>query len=259
MSLFDWLTSGLKRWGVDIPWFSGSYSSTMGDALSVYFGGRHTHIFGSEIKLVCDPEDMALGALAESMPLFTALLAGVGGQTTFVYGTNCLATYVGPKVEIRRAPTAGKTSDNIIARDKGAGTGGKPDPVDTGTCVAVATMSILLCATAAALELALHFKYPAWGSGDELAEEKYGTTPDKLVTSNDMIADRLMALLKELECKGTWAGFGEMFSKEALADVLLAEALATVFFPPAGIALYLTAKIAQNVANTSESVGRAAR
>ena len=54
MPFFDWLEAG----GVRPDWFKGSCKVTIGDALGGYFGARHTHIFGPEIKLICDPEDL---------------------------------------------------------------------------------------------------------------------------------------------------------------------------------------------------------
>jgi len=259
MSLFDWVEGGLAAYGVELPAYKGSYSSTMGDVLSTYFGARHSHIFGADIKLLCDPEDMLLGKLADALPVFTSLLAGVGGNCTFVYGSNIAATYVGPKVNIQRAPNAGKTSKYRLAR-MGADDEAGADEIDYATSKAVAALSILICATAASLELAMHFAYPSFGSGNEEEEEQYGKVPEILKTCVMRITDRLMALLKELECAGSWADFAEHFSKEAVFDVALANVLAGVFFPPLFLGLIYTTAITyvvQQVATNSRRVAEA--
>ena len=240
MGLFDWVATGLLDKDIETPGFTGTYGTTMGDAVAGFFGSRHAHVFGPDVKLVCDIEDMIMthgleGAL--KLPFLTALLAGVGGNVTFVYGSNTTATYVGPKMEIRRAENISKTSDNILARV------GATDVVDTATAVAVGVLSALICATTAALELAIHFIYPKYGStaaSDQETIETYGKLPEILKLCVITITTRLMAILKMLEEKGTWANFAEQYVllAKACANVV-AEAFLTYIVVPIYVA-YLT-------------------
>ena len=94
-----------------IPGMTGSFNVTIGDAVAGFYGSRHTHIFGGEIKLVCDPEDLLMGKIAHYLPLTSALLAGIGGNATFVYAQNTTMIYGGPKFDVRRAPSISKSSD----------------------------------------------------------------------------------------------------------------------------------------------------
>jgi hypothetical protein len=215
MGMFDWVAAGLLNKGVETPGFAGTYGTTMGDALAGFFGSRHAHIFGPDVKLVCDIEDIIVTHGVEGglhLPFLAALLAGVGGNVTFVYGSNTTATYIGPKMEVRRAESITKTSDNILARV------GATDEVDTGTAVAVGLLSALICATSAALEMAIHFKYPKYGStssADQETIESYGKLPEILKMCVVTITTRLMAILKLIEDAGTWADFAEEYAKLA--------------------------------------------
>jgi hypothetical protein len=223
MSVWDWVEGGLIDHDKSIPAMGGSFGVTIGDALAGFFGARHTHIFGPDIKLVADPEDMLMGKLEHFLPGVAQLLAGVGGNVTFCYGTNLTATYVGPKMEIRRAPAISKTTDYQLPRIKADGPAsadGVPplDPIDPELLAAVAALSVLVICVPAALELAMRFKYPAFGSkaaSDHETIEGYGKSPDILKYCSYMITSRLMALLKMLEDKGSWAQFAEQWVKEA--------------------------------------------
>lgn len=219
MSLLDWVeVGGLSAHKELMPVMKGSFGVTIGDAVAGFFGARHAHIFGGELKLVCDPEDMVLGKLEHYLPLTTALLGGVGGQTTFVYGSNTSATYVGPKMDIRRAPHVDKQTDYVLAR-----VGSPPtvnavvDPIDASMLAAVTVLSVLVVCVPAALELAIRFKYPSFGSSSASEEtlEGYGETPAILKLCAFAITSRLMAFLKNLEESGTWAEFAEFWSKVA--------------------------------------------
>jgi hypothetical protein len=167
---------------------------------------------------------MLMGKLEHFLPGVAQLLAGVGGNVTFCYGTNLTATYVGPKMEIRRAPTISKTSDYVLPRVKApaaaAGAPPPPDPIDPAMLAAVTALSVLVICVPAALELAIRFKYPAFGSKPTTDEQKetlegYGKSPDIMKVCAYMITSRLMALLKMLEDKGTWAQFAEQWVTDA--------------------------------------------
>lgn len=223
MSAFDWVECGLINKDAHIPAMGGSFGVTIGDALSGFFGARHSHIFGADIKLVADPEDMLMGKLESFLPGVAQLLGGIGGNVTFCYGTNMTATYMGPKVEIRRAPANSKTTDYQLPRLKASGpvtkSGVPPlDPIDPELLAAVAVLSILIICVPAALELAIRFKYPLYGSksaSDEEAVEGYGKAPEIMKLCAYMVTSRLMGLLKMLEDKGSWGQFAEQWAKEA--------------------------------------------
>lgn len=191
-----------------IPNMTGSFNVTIGDAVAGIFGARHTHIYGGEIKLVCDPEDFLLGQVAHKIPTISALLGGIGGQATFVYAQNTSATYGGPKVDIRRAPSISKQTDYIIPRaGKPATVSDPPDPVDGVMCAAVTVLSVLVIAVPAVMELMIRFKYPQYGSAAASQEtlEGYGETPGILKLCAYAVTSRLMELLKQLEELATFA------------------------------------------------------
>lgn len=229
MPFFDWV----ELCGCHPENFKGSCSVTVGDALSGYFGARHTHIFGPEIKMVCDLEDMTLGQLDECIPLVSALALGVGGNVTWVYGSNTTATYVGPKMEIRRAKSITKTSKHVVARvgpdpdeseESDESESQEPAPIDKATCAAVTVLSVLLAGVSAALELAIHFQYNEMQStkdNDDLSEEQkeqkcegYEETIENLKIISYTVSGRLMALLKTIEHKGSWSEFGKKWLED---------------------------------------------
>lgn len=222
MSVWEWVDVGLMNHDVELEPMKGSFAVTTGDAVAGFFGSRQAHIYGGDIKLVCDPEDMLFGKLEHFLPGAAAILGGVGGNTTWVYGSNFTATYVGPKMEIRRAPAINKTTDYVIARAASPPTVKvPPDEIDAAMAVAVGVLSVLICAVPAAMDLTFKVLYrehpPA--EGDHLAT--------KLKFVAVMVTTRLMALLKMLEEKGSCAQFAEQWGKEAAlylasAAVLLA-------------------------------------
>ncbi len=234
MPFFDWLEAG----GVRPEWFSGSFDVKIGDVLSGTFGARHTHVFGPEIKIVCDPEDLLMGRLETYMPLVAGLLSGVGGNATWVYGANTSATYVGPKMDIRRAKVINKTSENVLARKTNeAG----EEVIDYATSVAVGALSVLMCATGAALDLAIRFMYEEMeGTKDKGKKEHYEEVIESLKIASYTVTGRLMALLKTLEEKGSWAEFAKQWGKEgAFVGLLAANAVLGVLFPYGWAALIL--------------------
>lgn len=238
MSVWDWVEVGLQDHGVEIDGMKGSLSITAGDALQGFFGARHAHVFGSDIKLVCDPEDMLLGKLEHYLPGVAAILGGVGGNTTFVYGTNLTATYVGPKMEIRRAPVVNKTSDYVLPMlPNKAGGAAPPDEVDMPLAIAVGALSALICAVPAALEMALLIVYKGHlpPEGSEFIS--------KMKLAAYMITTRLMAFLKLLEHKGSLVQFGEQWGKEAAFLIACAGVVALAAIPTYGWAMlvYLAA------------------
>ena len=222
MSVWEWVETGLINNDKSIPAMTGSFNVTIGDALNGIFGAQHNHIFGSYVNLICDPEDMLLGQLDKCLPVVSALLGGIGGNTVFTYGSSTAATYVGPAYTIQRAPSVNKTSNYVLPHVKASGpasAAGVPpvDPIDTAMLAAVAALSVLIICVPAALELTIRFKYPKYGSGeeDEETEETYGKSPEILKLCAYMITSRLMSFLRMLEEKGSWAGFAEQWAKEA--------------------------------------------
>jgi hypothetical protein len=229
MSVWDWVEVGLSEHHLEIPAMKGSFGVTVGDAVAGFFGARHAHVFGADIKLVCDPEDMLFGKLESYLPGVAAILGGTGGNTTFVYGCNVTATYVGPKFEIRRAPSITKTTDYVIARvGSPPVVKDPPDPIDEAMVIAVTVLSVLLCAVPAALELVFVIIYKGHPppEGDELAAA--------LKLCAYMITSRLMALLKMLEEKGGLVQFAEQWGKEAAMLLLCAGVAALAAVPPLG-------------------------
>jgi hypothetical protein len=235
MSVWDWVEVGLSDHHTEIEGMKGSFAVTAGDAVSGFFGARHAHIFGSEIKLVCDPEDMLWGKVEHYLPGVAAVLGGIGGQATFVYGSNITATYVGPKVEIRRAPVVNKTSDYVLPMVKKPGANPPADAVDPAMAIAVGALSTLLCAVPAALEMVLAIKYKGHLPDDD-------DSIPKMKLAAYMITTRMMALLKLLEDKGSWAQFAEQWGKElALLLACVGVAVAAAIPIHGWVLLYIAA------------------
>ncbi len=256
MPFFDWLEAG----GIRPSWFKGSYNVTIGDVLNGTFGAGHTHIFGADVKLVCDPEDLLVGQLEKVLPLTSALLSGVGGATTFVYGANTSATYVGPQMAISRAKHVDKTSDNVIAHKRDA-QGKDTDELDKVMAVAVSVLSVLLCATGAALDLVIRFKY------EELQDvktdedkEHYEELIETLKIASYTATGRLMALLKYLEEHGCWAEFCEEWVKlgEKVSEYLKSagEAIASGLETAGRLIQVLGMIIEEAVKDGMEALGR---
>lgn len=217
MSLFDWVATGFAAKDKEVPGFAGSFAVTIGNAVLGYFGSYNNDCFGPYLSLVCDPEAMLLGPLKKALPVAGGLLAGSGGRSSFTYGPFTNAVYVGPNVQIRRAPSVEKVSMNILARVAAlpGAVAGPDDPIDKATSIAVAALSFLLCATTAALELAIRFKYPEFGSGAGQSFSSYGDTPKVLEACSYTIPSRLMALINSLEQAGSFADFGAAFLNDA--------------------------------------------
>lgn len=215
MPFFDWL----ELCGVHPKWFKGSVSSTVGDALFGFFGARHTHIFGPDIKLVCDPEDMLVGSfLEEALPLLSALMSGIGGNANFVYGGNTSATYVGPKVDICRAEAVSRTSPSMKAVI------GDTDVIDKAVAKAVIALSTLMCLAAAGYDMAIHVLYEEDEKGNEEIIEA-------LKVASYTVTGRLMALLKLMEEKSVWAEYAVRWSEDGvylLGQIGLATPLLTI-------------------------------
>ena len=247
MPFFDWLEVG----GVRPEGFTGAYNVTIGDVLNGTFGAQHNHIFGPDIKLVCDPEDLVMGRIESLLPLAAGLLSGVGGAATWVYGSNLGATYVGPKMEITRAKSIQKTSTNILAYKTGA----QSDKIDLAMSAAVAALSVIMCAAAAALDLAIRFEYEEMeDTKSKEKKEKYERVIEDLKVACYTVTGRIMALLKTLEEKGSLAEFAAQWLKEGkFLGLLAANAALGVLFPYGWAALILlyTEKDMGNVVKSS--------
>ncbi|OAI41315.1 hypothetical protein AYO40_03405 [Planctomycetaceae bacterium SCGC AG-212-D15] len=260
MGVFDWIQSGKRgATGSDLAFgtddqgkpiaYSGSFSLTIGNGITSLFGTRHTHIFGPEIKMVTDIEDM-LGTLVSPIPGMTALttlLSGIGGNVTFCYGTNITATYVGPKVEIRRAANLQKTGDTPFARAKFLGPGwatpqvrdpitnaitdpgGKPKeiPGEKWMRVLIAALSVILTAGTAAMELVMRAKYSQFGKAAppksttegqtyDAVIKGYGETPQLLNALIYTLPPRIMKLIQVLETSTSYTEWATWFKNGSL-------------------------------------------
>jgi len=84
--------------------FNNSYSSIVGSVLAFYIGmGRITNVFGTETKIVVDPESMTgFDFMKLSMPM-KAFIGG--GDSGFVLGATNKLLYAGCDFEVKRART----------------------------------------------------------------------------------------------------------------------------------------------------------
>jgi len=221
MGLFDWLELGLAVHGEEPEffkeWFKGSFDVTLGEQIAGVIGGCNKYVLGQEVSLVCDPLDMFLSAGEEAWPITSGLVAlskGIGGRVDLTYGSTFNAQYVGPMVTVRRGHSDTKTSENTLIHKKSEDEDAdeETDEIDVLTSVAAGALSLLINAVSTALELALHFAYPKFGGGGNAAlPAGYGKTPKILKICSYTITNRLIALLKMLEQKGSWADFAKQF------------------------------------------------
>ena len=220
MSIWDWVDVGLASKKASLTKYKGSYNVTAGTALGAYFGGRHTHVFGADVRVVVDPEEQLFRALPT--PKIPALLSGLTSNAAFVYGSSTSATYIGPKVDIRRAPTITRVSDQWVTR-RGQGVNGRwtegdqeDDPLDKASANAVRVLSVLALATAAALELAVYIKYRNSTDGSVgaglMAVASYG------------IPSRLYAVIKGIEAGACYASWSEVSSIQC-GELMLVSAM----------------------------------
>ena len=262
MSLMNFIEMGFSIADADFPEYKGKFDSTIGSEMGFIIGSQYEHIFGGEVKLFCDPVDMIFGGAAAN-PL-AALLLGVGGNVDFCYGSNTSAHYVGPKIEIRRAPVAVKNSEYDFCTPRtAAAAGAEPgpkDPVDWSTAMAVGGLSVLICATALAFDLALHCSYPKFGSekpGDEEEAKEYGNVPKVLRICSISIVSRLMALLRMVEIMATRANQAEQDVEAAEAHVEEAAAAPEVAAPPVAIAEAQVEAAAEQLEDAAEEAAEA--
>ena len=215
MSVFDWLEIAKGAKGEQFNGYKGSCSVTVGDALFGYYGGRHAHIFGPEVRTVCDIEDMLVThGLAKLLPGLANLAKGIGGKADFCYGSNAALTYLGPKVDIVRAAEVKKIGNSLTAK------GTTTDVADKSIAVTAGILSTLMLLTAAATELTLHFAYPEFGQPSQkggtpgATEHKINGLPPQLLKALSFtITTRLMELIKQIETSTSWLEFGEQYTK----------------------------------------------
>lgn len=241
MGALDWIDVGALSNDKELQWWNGSVVVTMGDALTGVFGSNNNHVFGSYINLIADPEEILLGKVADALPAISALVGGIGGNTTFNYCSTTTATYIGPVNTIQRAPTISKVTDYILATKNNPMNGTKPptDDIDMVMVIAVGVLSTLIVCIPAVFELILRFKYPESAQGEE--QEGAGNSPEVLKTCAIMITTRLMAILKLLEQKGSLAEAAEQFVKGAGFVGIMATTITLACIPVLGWATLLYA------------------
>ena len=88
-----------------------SYSSVIGDGISYFIGGgRFTNIYGTDVKLVIDWEELVvlfmsqwpMGATIANSPYFKGLVTGIGGDTGLVFGNKNGFLYYGQAFDVKR-------------------------------------------------------------------------------------------------------------------------------------------------------------
>jgi hypothetical protein len=213
--LFNWMEGGkLAASGGHMEFgalgaYKGSFSFTLGNAVSSVLGPRNTHLYGPDIKLMFDPQDIlenmassaslapikALGAIAQ-------LFSGISGNTTFGYGSKMDFTYFGPKGEVRRGPKWEKVSETLLgeATFKGptfstttvtdSDVATKLKANDGKIRIFVGILSTILISGTMAIEIALKIKYPSFGKTSyEVTQDAQGnlttTVSEKKSSSTD--------------------------------------------------------------------------
>jgi len=97
------------------PVINTSYSSVIGDGIQYFIGGgRFTNIYGTDVKLVIDWEELLVlfmgqwpgGATIANSPIFKGLVTGIGGDTGLVFGNKNGFLYYGQAFEVKRTHSA---------------------------------------------------------------------------------------------------------------------------------------------------------
>lgn len=88
--------------------FNSTWSTTLGDSINnIIGGGRFTNIFGTDIKIVFDWEEMLMHSIGHFFPKIGGLahgklgglLFGIGGDTSMVFGNKTSFTYFTEKAD----------------------------------------------------------------------------------------------------------------------------------------------------------------
>jgi hypothetical protein len=102
---------GEKGWGWSLEKAMGvnsTWNTTLGDSISnIIGGGRFTNIFGTDAKIVFDWEEMLMHGIGHFFPKLGglahgkmgALLFGIGGDTSMVFGNKTSFTYFTDKAD----------------------------------------------------------------------------------------------------------------------------------------------------------------
>lgn len=211
MSFWDWVNVGkVDATDKSFDNYKGSFGVTTGTTVGGYYGSRHTHIFGSEIKIICDPEDVLAGKLGAIAPLVSALISGIGGNTTYTYGTATGLTAFGPKADILRGKAIKRTSDTLFGTFTEA-KASNHNKLDAAIKVAVAALTLLLFAVAAGMELYIRVHYEEF---NPKSNKDCNRTTEMLATLDYTLTSRIMALIRLLEVNSTWGELAEACGKE---------------------------------------------
>jgi len=166
-----------------------SYSSIIGDSLAfVIGGGRATNIYGGDCKMVIDWEklfEMFGEKFAKSfMENFGALIFGLGGDTSVVFGDKNAFTYEGTDFTSKRARDKLEVTTTEL---------GIPLPLT----LALGSMGLLAAA------LVLRFKYGVYNSSQKTSatwnEDTQGKALDLGMTLIVMLQPRWLRLMQTLE------------------------------------------------------------
>jgi hypothetical protein len=100
------------------PVINTSYSSVIGDGISYFIGGgRFTNIYGTDVKLVIDWEELLVlfmgqwstGAAIANSPWFKGIVTGIGGDTGLAFGNKTGFLYYGQAFDVKRTHSAAIT------------------------------------------------------------------------------------------------------------------------------------------------------
>lgn len=251
MSALDWIDiPGACLSTHVIPGMTGSFNVTIGDAVSGTYGANHSHVYGGDIKLICDPEDWLAGKLSHKLPAVSGALFGIGGNASFVYAQETSALYGGPKVEIRRAHLISKTSSNAPQQPQDAPAGhdhddhGAASPVDKVTSKAVTGLSILVIGIPAACEMLTRFSY-----GDS-----HDHMPEILKLGAVGLTSRVMEFIKKVEESCTWGDMAVIAADRGVNDMERAEEVVAGPFEQPGVVEELVLALQEDLEDANDAV-----
>lgn len=206
-------------------WLAGSYETVIGNDARNCIGGRATHIYGDDTKLVFGGS--LLGPVVG--PFVDAFTGGwVGGDVTYNYGQQVDLVYGGPIARITRGPTIQKTNFRQLAdvptkfslgalfaavQSNKANRPTLPAPdvtpsinirafnpeVDAAYEKPILAASIALTALTAAADLTIRFTYPNYQADLTNPDKKADPVSKSVRLVTQLVTNTLMGLIYQME------------------------------------------------------------
>jgi hypothetical protein len=214
----------------EVMLFGGSYETVIGNDARNCIGGRRTHIYGDDTKLL-----FGRSLLGPFVGLFLdafskgAMISGIQGDVAYNYGQKVDLVYGGPITRITRGPTIQKTNFrqltamsgkfgllDLVKGSRTALSANRPKPpamdviptinlrafnpeIDAAYEKPILACSILLTAMSAAVDLTIRFKYPDYQVDFQKPDRNVAPVPQALRLVTGILSRLLMGLIYHME------------------------------------------------------------